>query len=465
MARETADEITLPSWPTSAPPPHEEALAALDVRSRLDTGRASFDEVWPPDATVDAWIEAALIDAALACTNAGEPKVTAAHARTLVVQAKRGFGWGNSEHRVPVQARAAAVAALVGEWDLVAKALGGRPLARTVVASKTYDGLGGLVRHVATAARHGLGEEVCRAALVAFAKGPACEPALLFALARLALEGAGGHPRSEVPTRFFALLEDRVATPRARPRAAPIDDPRVSIFERFMSALSDQEARAGLLEWQSYVRELPAGRSFDTLVTRWVSHAWLLGMDAEVAALMPVLSQLRPASTGSEPTAAFVFLAMLGHPVDDWRAQLLRELRPFKTPRKVTTLRRYRWSTAAAAVALAAGDTALVKTLTPGPKKERFQPGKSFGDEPRSVLRYFALAIDAGASQADVQKAWLELLATRVPDGGDQGRTGGAWGWTSLCCLAFAYFHVIGGAAEQDVLHLLRRTLRGETLV
>jgi len=346
----------------------------------------------------------------------------------------------------------------------VAKGLGGRPLARTVVASKTHDSLGGLVRHVATAARHGLGEDVCRAALVAFAKGPTCEPALLFALARLAIEGAGGHPRGEVPARFSALFEDAAAAPRARPRAAPIDDPRVSIFERFMSALSDEAAQAGLREWQSYVRELPAGRSFDTLVTRWVSHAWLLGMDAEVTALMPVLTQLRPASTGSEPTAAFVLLAMLGHPVDDWRAQLLRDLRPFKTPRKVTTLRRYRWSTAAAAVALAAGDTALVKTLTPGPKKERFLPGKSFGDEPRSVLRYFALAIDAGARQADVQKAWLELLATRVPEDRDATLTGGAWGWTSLCCLAFAYFHVLGGAPEADVLGLLRRTLRGEAV-
>lgn len=404
-----------------------------------------------------------LVAAALACTHAEERVVTAAQARVLVVQSKRGFGWGFSQHRVPVQGCVSLIAALAGDWDLVASGLGGRPLARTVSANKTPDALPSLVRHIATAARHRLGDNVCSSALTRYARSAACRPEVFWALARLAVEGAGGHPRSEVVARVRGLLLPAKAVVVKTGRSAqstPIDDPRVSVAERFMTALTDAKATAELKE-AAYLRERQL-RGWDSLTARFVARASMMGLDAELAEALPALLQLDPARSSSGPSPAFVFRAMLGHPVDGWTERALGELRHFHRPREIWALRRFRWSTAAAAVALATGDTDLVRELTPGTKKERFVSGKSFGDEPRAVLRYFALALDARATRDDVTPAWLQLLASRAPDDDDDARTGGAWGWASLWCLAFTYFHRLGDVPAAEVPRILRETLRGQ---
>ena len=158
---------------------------------------------------------------------------------------------------------------------------------------------------------------------------------------------------------------------------------------------------------------------------------------------------------------ALVFLAMLGRPIDGWQRKIRADLKRFHLASEVTMLRRYKQTTAAAAVALAAGDVALVKKLTPASGKDVFRPGKTYGDDPRAALRYYALALEAKASLTDVTPAWLELLVTRIPDR-DRSRPGGCWGWDSLWCLAFAHFHRIGGAPAEAVPALLRKTLRGE---
>lgn len=436
---------------------HEAAFAALDARSRTENSdRLAFAEAWPDGAIVDAWIEAVLVDSALACTSGRVPRLEGVHARALVVQARRGFGWGNTEHRDPVRARASLIAALVGDWDLVAKGLGGRPLSRSVGKSSAFSSLGGLVRHVATAAKNGLGEGSCADALRTYATSSDCELPVLWALARLAIEIAGGHPRSEVPARFAAILGGAEGTTRAR--VPVVDDPRVSVFERYM-AMGSAEERAEVEQWLVYVRDERALAGWDASVAESVAHASVLGMDELLATVLPRLVALRTGSS-SYPTPAVPFLAMLGRPVLDGESLLRADLKKFHRARELSTLRRYKWSTAAAAVALAADDLGLVKKLTPASGKDVFRPGKAFGDDPRAVLRHYALAIEANASLADVTPAWLELLVTRPPDR-DDGRTGGRWGWDSLWCLAFAHFHRIGGAAPHDVPGLLRNTLRG----
>lgn len=440
---------------------HARALAALAARAEAaQSNTLTFEQRWPASEVVDAWVEAALIDAALGCTRSLHNTISAAQAQVLVSQSKRGFGWGFSKDRMPVQACASLLAALAADWDLVASGLGGRPLAQTVSGNKTSNTLAGLVRHIATAARHRLGEDVCASALQGYARSAACRPEVFWALARLAIEGAGGHPPSEVLVRARSvLLPATAAKPRRRP--GPIDDPRVSVAERFMMPLTDPKAGAELRAWAVELRQGRV-RGWDSQTARFVARASVMGLDTELAETLPALLQLDSTWSATGPSPALIFLAMLGHPVVDWNERALSELRQFHQPRELSTLRRFRWSTEAAAAALATGDTNLVRKLTPGAKKERFVSRKTFGDEPRAVLRYFALALDVGATRDDVTPAWLQLLASRAPDDDDGARTGGAWSWASLWCLAFTYFHRLGDVPAAEVPRLLRETLCGQ---
>lgn len=453
--------MKVPDWPdaTAWTAAHEAAFAGLDARTKIGSD-AAFEERWPASEIVDAWIDAVFLDAALACTGDRASRFGQVHAEALVVQAKRGFGWGNSVHRDPVRAKAAIAAALVGDADLVVTALGGGPLSRSVSAGRAPASLGGLVRHVATAARHGLGEDACAPALRAWAEK--LEPPVLFALGRLAIESAGGHPRAEVPARLAALLAGQGAPAKKR-TALALDDPRVSVFERHMQVLADPAARPMLEDTAQYVREGRMLRGWDSHLASFVARAWVFGAEDLIASTLPVLVELDPRSNPHEPSPARPLLAMLGHAADDWETTLRAELRAFHKPKALSTLRRYRWSTAAAAVALAGGDTKLVGKLTGGAAK-KIRAGQSFGDDPRAVLQYFALALDAQATRADVEPAFFGLLASRVADDADRARTGGAWGWASLACLAFVYFARLGGAPAVDVPRLLRATLRGEDL-
>ena len=337
--------------------------------------------------------------------------------------------------------------ALTAQWDKVAAALGSRPHARKVAAKKTYDGAGfaGLVRHCATAAKNRLGEGSCQAALKAWAARPQTEPAVLLALACLAIEGAGGHPREEVATRLEALLTGSSAPVKAAPTL--VEDARASVFERYLPVLSDAKEIEAL-------KKHGLGE-YDT--TSRMVEAWLFGFDELVARKLEQPER----SSFTLPNAWSIAAAALGKPVLRGHEMLRARLASFHKPREANTLARYRWSTQVAALALAAGDTRLVLELTVGPKKEVFKPGKSFGDDARKALRYFARAIEAKATQADVTPAWLELLVARVPQDHDDTLAGGAWTWASLMCLAYAYFHLLGGAPEGEVAKLLRETLRG----
>lgn len=436
------------------------AFAALDTRCRLD-GAGSFAERWPADRIVDGWIEAAFVDVALGCVDGRPPRLRETHARVLVTQTRRGFGWEHSSLREPVRARSALAAALVGAWDLVATALGGRPLAQAVSPNKSHAALGGLVRHVATAAKNGLGEASCAPVLASYAQSASFEPATFWALARLAIEGAGRHPCTEVPERWRTLADGRVE-PTRTPKRSAVDDPRVSVFERYMHLLEDTEAKATIERDRPYI-ERSLQRGWDH-AAGWVARAWVLGLDEAITVVRPALERLDPVASTSVPSPGVPFRAMLGLPTPDGEARLLRSLLPFHRARELSVLRRYRWSTRAAAIALAAGDTALVMTLTPGATKGPFRAGKWFGDDPRPVLRYFAAALEAKASRADVAPAFVELLVSRAPKDGDDSRTGGAWEWESLLCLAYVYFHRLGGARAEDVPRLLRATLRGEAV-
>jgi hypothetical protein len=436
------------------------AFAGLDARARLGHGEGTFEDRWPATEIVDGWLRAAFVDVALSCRDDREPRLREPHARALVTQTRRGFGWGDAKLRGPVRARAALAAALVSAWDLTATALGGRPLANAVTPKKIPATLEALVRHVATAAKHGLGEASCGRALAAYLESASFEPAIFWTLARLAIAVAGNHPPAEVAERCGALVRGDVAAPASAARRSAVDDPRVSVFERYMHLWDDAGARAAIARDQDYV--VTGGRrGWDTHTASWVARAWILGCDEAIAAARPTLERLDPIASTSTPSPGATFRAMLGLPAPD-AATVQKSLQPYHRARELGVLRRYRWSTAAAAVALAAGDTALVKLLTPGTKNDRFRPGKTFGDDPRAVLRYVALAVEANAARADVAAALVELLVARPPDDHDSARPGGAWRWESLLCLAYVHFHRLGGARPEDVPRLLRAMLRGE---
>ncbi|MFO0674408.1 MAG: hypothetical protein U0235_33165, partial [Polyangiaceae bacterium] len=357
---------------------------------------------------------------------------------------------------------------------LVVRALGSGPLASRVSTARVPATLGALVRHVATTARHHLGEGASAVALRAYAASETCEPAIFWALARLAIEHAGGHPTSEVRARALALLDPSAEKlPATAQRTAPTDDPRVSIFERYMLVLTDPEARAGLEDAATYVRTLTPRRAWESHSASFVARALMFGFDDLLEGVLPILLALDPRAASYTPSPGLLLRAMLGHPIDGWETLLREDLRKFHKAKAISTLRRYRWSTEAAAVALAAGDTKLVKLLV-GERKGAFRPKLRLGDEPRVVFAYFAQALEqreggraAGSAaerkveREDLEPAWQDLVASRVPDESDRARTGGAFGWVGLLCLAFTRLVRFGGHAPTEVAPLLRAELRG----
>lgn len=436
-------------------PEHEAAWEELERRADLNRQR-TFEETYPRKERVEAWMEAAFVDNALACAGKRTRRLTAGTANAIAYQviSGRSWGWNNYKHpneelseRDVVRYQGTILLALAGWWDKVAAALGSKPLARKVAPKKIYDGsaFGGLVRHCATAAKNKLGEGSCQPALKAWAARPQTSPAVMLALGALAIEGAGGHPVGEVATRLETLLtSDSVAPVNAAP--AIVEDAQASVFERYLSVLSDKKEIESLKE-----------DDFEFLPTSTMVHAYLCGLDEQVTRKLEHPERRNFVL----PNAWLVAAACLGKPTRGWREQQRADLKKFHAPREVKTLSRYGWSTQVAAIALAAGDTKLVLKLTVGPNKEPFKPGKTFGEDARRAIRYFARAIDAKAKQADVTPAWLELLVAKLPNDHNHNYAGGAFGWASLLCVAHAYFHVLGGAPEANVASLLRDTLRG----
>jgi hypothetical protein len=449
---------------------HAQALAALDARAlgdAVDGGARSHEERWPERAVVEGWLDAALRHAVL--TWGEGPRLTPRHAHALAEQLARGHGFGERDEREHLRAKVALLAALVGDFDLAVRALGGAPPASRVSARRAPTSLEGLVRHVATVARRGLGDDACASALRGYASSTACEPVVFWALALLSTR-AGGFTPSEGRARAITWLEAAEPAPgRARMarRPAPTDDPRVSIFENFMLVLVDPAVRTRL-EWEAqYHREAPPAARWSG-ISSFVATCLVFGFDDLLEETRDAWLAPNPrlAPTSPVPEAGLVLRAALGEPVEGWREQLVDDLTKFHSPRAASTLRRYRWSTEAAAVALVAEDVELVESLVQG-RKGAFRPALRLGDEPRVVLAYFAQALRARAlglcvGRSDVQPAWEDLVASRVPSDGEDPRTGGAFGWVSFFCLAFSLFHTFGGAPPSEVPGLLRATLRGE---
>jgi hypothetical protein len=434
---------------------HEAAWEELERRADLNRQR-TFEETYPRRERVEAWMEAAFVDNALACLGKRQRRLTAATANAIASQVISGRSWGWNNYRRPdqelserdvVRYEGTLLLALAGAWDKVASALGSKPLARKVAPKKIYDGsaFGGLVRHCATAAKNKLGEGSCQPALKAWAARHQTSPGVLLALGALAIEGAGGHPCAEVATRLEVLLTSDSVAP-VKTAAAIVEDAQASAFERYLPILNDKNEIESLKD-----------DDLEYLPTSTMVHAYLCGLDEQVARKLEYPEQRNFVL----PNAWLVAAASLGKPTKKWRELLRAELKRFHSPREVKTLSRYGWSTQVAAIALAAGDTKLVLKLTVGAKKEPFKPGKTFGEDARKAIRYFARAIDAKAKQADVTPAWLELLVAKLPNDHSHSYAGGAFGWSSLLCVAYAYFHLLGGEPEVKVASLLRDTLRG----
>lgn len=443
---------------------HQAAFKDFTERAYHRT-KGGFDVTYPPRDSIWSWIHAALAENADECSGAKQKaELTEPHANLIFNQARRGFGFGNYAppgermEKEEVRAMAALLAALTGSWDLVGQSLG-RPLSRTVQKNRTFEWteLSGIVRHVATAARHRLGAGASATALRAWAKHEKPDRPLLLALARLAIADAGGHPRGEVSQRLDAILAGE--TPKDVQRAAsPVDDPRASVFEKYQPVLLNEKRRNELRrEVLSTSNDLPV----------WPDHfaeAWLLGID-EAADLAQDIDD----NGHVWPSPAAIVVAAIGRPLErrfrPWREEVQRSLDSLRKSRQLNQVPRYRKSTHVAAVALAMGDTKLLKKVTAGPAKERFVPGKTFGDDPRKVMRYFGLALDQKkpkAKQSDVSAAFFELLVSRIPDNHDDSISGGSYSWASLMCIAYCYFHLLGKTPEGKVGDALRATLRGE---
>lgn len=64
-----------------------------------------------------------------------------------------------------------------------------------------------------------------------------------------------------------------------------------------------------------------------------------------------------------------------------------------------------------ALAALAANELALVPTfISGGPLREKFQPGQAFEFNEQGFVRYLAIAIEQGASAADIEPAWRDFV-------------------------------------------------------
>ena len=183
MSVKRADPLRFKAWLAQLTWRADHATAWAELEHRADPNlQRTFEQTYPPAARVDAWIEAALVDNALACAGKRERKLTPALASTIALQVlNRSWGWRNyrpHDHelseRDTVRALGTILLALTGHWDKVAAALGSRPLERKVTPKKTYDGsaFAGLVRHCATAAKNQLGEGSCQAAFKAWASRP-----------------------------------------------------------------------------------------------------------------------------------------------------------------------------------------------------------------------------------------------------------------------------------------------------
>jgi hypothetical protein len=452
--------------------PDEAAFRELDERSQPQrTAKRSFEEEWPPAEVVDAWVRAAL-----RLTASGQHiRLTPRHAEVLATQVTRGYGWGTGPREL-ARARIALLAASLGETDLTVRMLGGGPLASRLSTGRAPTSLRAIVRHVATAARHRLGEATCAAALRGYGSSEGCEPEVFWVLAQLAVDPDRALTPAETRASVRALVGLELPAseaassatastwPKIALRPAPTDDPRVSIFERYMLVLGDPAKRTELEAEAAYILEDPTHTSWD-FVSSFVAQTLVFGFDDLIDKTRTTLLALEPRRDPVKPSPGLVLRAAMGHPVEDWRALLRTYLEQFHKPTKVSALRSHRWSTAAAAVALVAGDTKLTRLLA-GERKGMFRPALRLGDEPRVVIAYFAQALEARSSgravqREDVEPAWEDLVANRLPDDHDNRRTGGAFGWASFVCLAVSLFHDFGGEEATEVPRLLRQALRG----
>lgn len=399
-------------------------------------------------------LELALRDVATSVDGFREPALGADRVRYLCADIARRTLQGTSDEDDTLRRRAALLAAAWGRWQDVVE-LTGSSLPRTVKRTRTFDANDGveLVRHFAVAAKQRLGVDACTAALRHYA-AHSPDPVELLVLATLAFHGAGELPRGETARRLDELLTE--APPPARLAAVSlVDDAQVSIFEKYLPVLTGDTAPLSSKLTNAEVA-LYSGPSQRRTAGDVYALAYLVGLEREIAA---AAAQQERDRGDAQPNTSWLVLACLGLGASDWRKQLSLRLDGFGGELDAREFVRKGWATNAAAVALALERPDLVATLC-GKKLAAFKRGQHFGGDARAVLRYFAAAVEAEATKADVEPAWVEFLVAHVP-GTRPHELGGDLGWGGLFGLAFAYFHLLGEAPEARVGHLLRSTLRG----
>jgi hypothetical protein len=355
-----------------------------------------------------------------------------------------------------VRGTCALIAAALGDDSLVAFCSGGRTLGTRVVKSRVFEvddlDVGGLARHLATAARARLPPSRVRAAMEvlrdAFAADRLPDPriALVATYVYFARVAALGGPDLVAAARTW-LDGGTIDLPESTPVAGIADgeDPRVKIFELFAPQLTDEDELALQAEVFEHVAELHPVRQ--TLESRLENNAaiylflarqplpidWQARVDPYVARWLG--AEVSDESLGEHQDALWKVHAGFVKPVQI-RAHVLRHLNVDPALR-----------------ALHLGDSQTVAAYTGGGTISTFRPGKYFHDDWRKLVRYLAAAREApGATRATVEPAWFDFLARpRSP----------RLSWTSLLVIQSVITVAIGRGAPSEVGIDLRHVLTG----
>jgi hypothetical protein len=344
----------------------------------------------------------------------------------------------------------ALMAALEGNWDLVASCTGGAMLGARVVKRKTFgDDCKGLARHLATAARARLPARDVVAAMTEvharFAAGTTSPDARFAVLAaRLFLRDVVVAAEPVAATRSWLAGEPlELEAGRAVRAVADGEDPRVKIFERFAAELADDAALDARLAKATAARPEPWARHLET--------AHLALDDLAIAAFVARRDAFAGWEHAVDPIVASWLGAGEGPAVDQrFRDLALTVGRSMKLDRG--------WDDAVKA--LVVGQPETVRHLTGYGGWPAFRPRQFFKDDGRKLLRYFAAGLEARARAVDLEPAWLDFLARRSPATTPLIERG-QLRWKQLLAIQSVLTHQLGGRPRGETGRALQQLVTG----
>jgi len=377
-----------------------------------------------------------------------------------------GFGAGGTKERAQAwKGVLGLIAAIHADWELAAKATGGKPIASRVVATRTFgDAPAKLARHLGAAVRGKLPAAEVEAAMTDLRTRFVDDTLPLDGRVALVAAHLYFHQIAvspDVPAACRAWLEGgALDVPDSAPRAPAVadgEDPRVKIFERYAAELSDDTALAELAD------ELR--RSADREEFRAPEDAARFTLATNAAMATHLFVARKPLPEGWERRADPLVVLWLGgtaspRVVADHREVLAGYVERFHDKAESRLAASWNHTFPEAVFALLAGDPVALVHLTGGGRLPRFRPGQFYKDDPQKLLRYLAAAIDAKAEPAAVIPAWHDFLSRRSPET-NPSLKGGRLGWYHLIAIQSAITEQLGGEPPAQVGRELQRAVTG----